>query len=155
MRNNIWKIIMLTGVIASTSCKEDSYDYEYRIVNDQPCDVILKFTLDLNNVSYEDTLRPATDTLIYLRKDVTGNDIWDVESALQIYPFKSITAYRLTEPIDTSKNLKLRKMWEGVNEVTKYGENLGVYTLHLVDSVFNKTVVIPEETTDEDSTEEE
>ncbi len=143
MRNNVWKIILLTGLLASTSCKEKSYDYEYRIVNDQSCDVLLKFTLNLNNVSYEDTLKPATDTLIYLREDVTGEDIWDVESALQIYPFKSIAAYRMNQiddsvAIDTSKNLKLRKMWEGVNEITKYGEERGVYTLHLVDSVFVK-----------------
>jgi len=134
---------LLTGLLASTSCKEKSYDYEYRIVNDQSCDVLLKFTLNLNNVSYEDTLKPATDTLIYLREDVTGEDIWDVESALQIYPFKSIAAYRMNQiddsvAIDTSKNLKLRKMWEGVNEITKYGEERGVYTLHLVDSVFVK-----------------
>ena len=137
---------MLTGVIASvsgsfTSCKEDSYDYEYRIVNDQSCDVMLKFTLDINNVSYEDTIAPATDTLIYLREDVTGEGIWDVETSLQVYPFKSIEAYRLrpvgdSVEIDTSKNLKLRKLWEGVDEVTKYGEDRGVYTLHLVDSVF-------------------
>lgn len=146
MRNRIWKIIMLTGAIASaasslTSCKENSYDYEYRIVNDQTCDVMLKFTLDINNVSYEDTLKPATDTLIYLRKETTGQGIWDVEAALQVYPFKSIEAYRLrpvedSVAIDTSRNLKLRRMWEGVDEVTKYGEDRGVYTLHLVDSVF-------------------
>ena len=141
MRNNVWKIILLTGLLASTSCKEKSYDYEYRIVNDQSCDVLLKFTLNLNNVSYEDTLKPATDTLIYLREDVTGEDIWDVEAALQIYPFKSIAAYRIHQiedsvVIDTSKNLKLRRMWEGVKVVSKYGEDRGVYTLHLVDSVF-------------------
>lgn len=143
---------MLTGLLASTSCKEKSYDYEYRIVNDQTCDVILNFTLDVNNVAYEDTIAPKTDTLIYLREDVTGSEIWDVEPALQIYPFKTIVAYRMTEPIDTSKNLKLRRMWEGVTEVSKYGEDRGVYTLHLVDSVFNKTIVIPADTTATDST---
>lgn len=152
MRNNVWKIIMLTGILASTSCKEKSFDYEYRIVNDQPCDVILKFTLDKNNVSYEDTIAPSTDTLIYLREDVTGNDIWDVEASAQIYPFKEITAYRMTDPIDTSKNLKLRRMWEGVMETTKYGEERGVYSLHLVDSVFNKTILAPTDTTSSDST---
>lgn len=141
MRNNVWKILMLTGILASTSCKEKSYDYEYHIVNDQPCNVILKFTLDINNVSYEDTLAPSLDTLIYLRKEVTGNEIWDVESSLQVYPFKTIAAYRMnqledTMLLDTSKNLKLRRMWEGVEEITKYGEERGVYTLHLVDSVF-------------------
>lgn len=143
MRNNVWKILvlMLTGILASTSCKENSYDYEYRIVNDQSCDVMLKFTLDINNVSYEDTIAPATDTLIYLREDVTGEGVWDVETSLQVYPFKSIEAYRLRHvgdsvEIDTSKNLKLRKLWEGVDEITKYGEDRGVYTLHLVDSVF-------------------
>ncbi len=152
MRNNVWKIIMLTGILASTSCKEKSFDYEYRIVNDQPCDVILKFTLDKNNVSYEDTIAPSTDTLVYLREDVTGNDIWDVEASAQIYPFKEITAYRMTNPIDTSKNLKLRRMWEGVMETTKYGEERGVYSLHLVDSVFNKTILAPTDTTSSDST---
>lgn len=152
MRNNVWKIIMLTGILASTSCKEKSFDYEYRIVNDQPCDVILKFTLDKNNVSYEDTIAPSTDTLVYLREDVTGNDIWDVEASAQIYPFKEITAYRMTDPIDTSKNLKLRRMWEGVMETTKYGEERGVYSLHLVDSVFNKTILAPADTTSSDST---
>ncbi|MCR5247423.1 MAG: hypothetical protein K6E14_06525 [Paludibacteraceae bacterium] len=152
MRNNVWKIIMLTGILASTSCKEKSFDYEYRIVNDQPCDVILKFTLDKNNVSYEDTIAPSTDTLVYLREDVTGNDIWDVEASAQIYPFKEITAYRMTDPIDTSKNLKLRRMWEGVMETTKYGEERGVYSLHLVDSVFNKTILAPTDTTSSDST---
>lgn len=143
---------MLTGILASTSCKEKSFDYEYRIVNDQTCDVILKFTLDKNNVSYEDTLAPATDTLIFLREDVTGNEIWDVEAAAQVYPFKNITAYRMTEPIDTSKNLKLRRMWEGVMETSKYGEERGVYTLHLVDSVFNKTIIAPTDSTIADST---
>ena len=143
---------MLTGILASTSCKEKSFDYEYRIVNDQPCDVILKFTLDKNNVSYEDTIAPSTDTLVYLREDVTGNDIWDVEASAQIYPFKEITAYRMTEPVDTSKNLKLRRMWEGVMETTKYGEERGVYSLHLVDSVFNKTILAPADTTSSDST---
>lgn len=152
MRNNVWKIIMLTGILASTSCKEKSFDYEYRIVNDQPCDVILKFTLDKNNVSYEDTIAPSTDTLVYLREDVTGNDIWDVEASAQIYPFKEITAYRMTDPIDTSKNLKLRRMWEGVTETSKYGEERGVYSLHLVDSVFNKTVLAPADSTSSDST---
>lgn len=147
MRNNVLNIIMLTGMLTSTSCKEKSFDYEYRIVNDQPCDVILKFTLDKNNVSYEDTLAPATDTLIFLREDVTGNEIWDVEAAAQVYPFKTIAAYRMTEPIDTSKNLKLRRMWEGVMETTKYGEERGVYTLHLVDSVFNKTIIAPPDST--------
>ncbi len=152
MRNNVLNIIMLTGILASTSCKEKSFDYEYRIVNDQTCDVILKFTLDKNNVSYEDTLAPATDTLIFLREDVTGNEIWDVEAAAQVYPFKNITAYRMTEPIDTSKNLKLRRMWEGVMETSKYGEERGVYTLHLVDSVFNKTIIAPTDSTIADST---
>lgn len=141
MRNNVWKILMLTGILASTSCKENSYDYEYHIVNDQSCDVLLKFKLDINNVSYEDTLRPSTDTLIYMREDVTGHDIWDVEAALQVYPFRTIEAYRLRQDgdsvvLDTSKNLKLRRMWEGVKVVTKHGEECGVYTLHLVDSVF-------------------
>jgi hypothetical protein len=143
---------MLTGILASTSCKEKSFDYEYRIVNDQPCDVILKFTLDKNNVSYEDTIAPSTDTLIYLREDVTGNEVWDVETSAQVYPFKEITAYRMTEPVDTSKNLKLRRMWEGVLETTKYGEERGVYSLHLVDSVFNKTILAPADTTSSDST---
>ena len=143
---------MLTGILASTSCKEKSFDYEYRIVNDQPCDVILKFTLDKNNVSYEDTIAPSTDTLIYLREDVTGNEVWDVETSAQVYPFKEITAYRMTEPVDTSKNLKLRRMWEGVMETTKYGEERGVYSLHLVDSVFNKTILAPGDTTSSDST---
>lgn len=143
---------MLTGILASTSCKEKSFDYEYRIVNDQPCDVILKFTLDKNNVSYEDTIAPSTDTLIYLREDVTGNEVWDVETSAQVYPFKEITAYRMTEPVDTSKNLKLRRMWEGVMETTKYGEERGVYSLHLVDSVFNKTVLAPADSTSSDST---
>ena len=143
---------MLTGILASASCKEKSFDYEYRIVNDQPCDVILKFTLDKNNVSYEDTIAPSTDTLIYLREDVTGNEVWDVETAAQVYPFKEIAAYRMTEPIDTSKNLKLRRMWEGVMETTKYGEERGVYSLHLVDSVFNKTILAPADTTSSDST---
>ena len=152
MRNNVWKIIMLTGILASTSCKEKSFDYEYRIVNDQPCDVILKFTLDKNNVSYEDTIAPSTDTLIYLREDVTGNEVWDVETSAQVYPFKEITAYRMTEPVDTSKNLKLRRMWEGVMETTIYGEERGVYSLHLVDSVFNKTILAPADTTSSDST---
>lgn len=152
MRNNVWKIIMLTGILASTSCKEKSFDYEYRIVNDQPCDVILKFTLDKNNVSYEDTIAPSTDTLIYLREDVTGNEVWDVETSAQVYPFKEITAYRMTEPVDTSKNLKLRRMWEGVMETTKYGEERGVYSLHLVDSVFKKTILAPTDTTSSDST---
>ena len=152
MRNNVWKIIMLTGILASASCKEKSFDYEYRIVNDQPCDVILKFTLDKNNVSYEDTIAPSTDTLIYLREDVTGNEVWDVETAAQVYPFKEIAAYRMTEPIDTSKNLKLRRMWEGVMETTKYGEERGVYSLHLVDSVFNKTILAPTDSISSDST---
>lgn len=152
MRNNVLNIIMLTGILASTSCKEKSFDYEYRIVNDQTCDVILKFTLDKNNVSYEDTLAPATDTLIFLREDVTGNEIWDVEAAAQVYPFKNIIAYRMTESIDTSKNLKLRRMWEGVKETSKYGEERGVYTLHLVDSVFNKTIIAPTDSTIADST---
>ncbi|MEE1258593.1 MAG: hypothetical protein U0K66_00210 [Paludibacteraceae bacterium] len=152
MRNNVWKIIMLTGILASASCKEKSFDYEYRIVNDQPCDVILKFTLDKNNVSYEDTIAPSTDTLIYLREDVTGNEVWDVETAAQVYPFKEIAAYRMTEPIDTSKNLKLRRMWEGVIETSKYGEDRGVYTLHLVDSVFNKTILAPTDSISSDST---
>lgn len=152
MRNNVWKIIMLTGILASTSCKEKSFDYEYRIVNDQPCNVILKFTLDKNNVSYEDTIAPSTDTLIYLREDVTGNEVWDVETSAQVYPFKEIAAYRMTEPVDTSKNLKLRRMWEGVMETTKYGEERGVYSLHLVDSVFNKTVLAPADSTSSDST---
>lgn len=143
---------MLTGILASTSCKEKSFDYEYRIVNDQPCDVILKFTLDKNNVSYEDTIAPSTDTLIYLRENVTGNEVWDVETSAQVYPFKEITAYRMTEPVDTSKNLKLRRMWEGVMETTKYGEERGVYSLHLVDSVFNKTILAPTDTTSSDST---
>lgn len=143
---------MLTGILTSTSCKEKSFDYEYRIVNDQPCDVILKFTLDKNNVSYEDTIAPSTDTLIYLREDVTGNEVWDVETSAQVYPFKEITAYRMTEPVDTSKNLKLRRMWEGVMETTKYGEERGVYSLHLVDSVFNKTILAPADTTSSDST---
>ena len=143
---------MLTGILASTSCKEKSFDYEYRIVNDQPCDVILKFTLDKNNVSYEDTIAPSTDTLIYLREDVTGNEVWDVETSAQVYPFKEITAYRMTEPVDTSKNLKLRRMWEGVMETTKYGEERGVYSLHLVDSIFNKTILAPADTTSSDST---
>lgn len=143
---------MLTGILASTSCKEKSFDYEYRIVNDQPCDVIMKFTLDKNNVSYEDTIAPSTDTLIYLREDVTGNEVWDVETSAQVYPFKEITAYRMTEPVDTSKNLKLRRMWEGVMETTKYGEERGVYSLHLVDSVFNKTILAPADTTSSDST---
>lgn len=152
MRNNVWKIIMLTGILASASCKEKSFDYEYRIVNDQPCDVILKFTLDKNNVSYEDTIAPSTDTLIYLREDVTGNEVWDVETAAQVYPFKEIAAYRMTEPIDTSKNLKLRRMWEDVIETSKYGEDRGVYTLHLVDSVFNKTILAPTDSISSDST---
>ncbi len=152
MRNNVWKIIMLTGILASASCKEKSFDYEYRIVNDQPCDVILKFTLDKNNVSYEDTIAPSTDTLIYLRENVTGNEVWDVETAAQVYPFKEIAAYRMTEPIDTSKNLKLRRMWEGVIETSKYGEDRGVYTLHLVDSVFNKTILAPTDSISSDST---
>ena len=143
---------MLTGILASASCKEKSFDYEYRIVNDQPCDVILKFTLDKNNVSYEDTIAPSTDTLIYLREDVTGNEVWDVETAAQVYPFKEIAAYRMTEPIDTSKNLKLRRMWEGVIETSKYGEDRGVYTLHLVDSVFNKTILAPTDSISSDST---
>ncbi len=143
---------MLTGILASASCKEKSFDYEYRIVNDQPCDVILKFTLDKNNVSYEDTIAPSTDTLIYLREDVTGNEVWDVETSAQVYPFKEIAAYRMTEPVDTSKNLKLRRMWEGVMETTKYGEERGVYSLHLVDSVFNKTILAPTDTTSSDST---
>lgn len=143
---------MLTGILASASCKEKSFDYEYRIVNDQPCDVILKFTLDKNNVSYEDTIAPSTDTLIYLRENVTGNEVWDVETAAQVYPFKEIAAYRMTEPIDTSKNLKLRRMWEGVIETSKYGEDRGVYTLHLVDSVFNKTILAPTDSISSDST---
>ncbi len=133
---------MLTGILASASCKEKSYDYEYRVVNEQSCDVILKFTLDKTNVSYEDTIAPATDTLIYLREDVTGEGIWDVETSAQVYPFKTFYGHRIVEYIgdsaiiDTSKNLKLRKLWEGVDEITKYGEDRGVYTLHLVDSVF-------------------
>ncbi len=135
---------MLTGLLASTSCKEKSYNYEYHVVNDQPYDVVLKYTLEKNNVSYEEVVAPSTDTIIFLREEVTGNDIWDVEAAAQVYPFKSIVAYKMKTPIDTSKNLKLRKFWEGVSSVTKYGEEVGVYTLHLVDSVFIESVVIPE-----------
>ena len=123
-------LLLIAGGFVS-SCQEDEHDYAYCVVNNTGQVVNLQYTVASESRICYDTIQPGqTDTLCW-RYNVTGKNVWNVETASEVYMFSSLQADipsgRYTD------NLRLRSYWGAVED--RNGD--GFYTLNIVDSLFS------------------
>ena len=121
-------VVSALAALVSLSCSEGEHDYYYRVANNTEKTVTLNFKLDGDPVAYFDTIQPGDTHTLARRGGVTGEDIWDVETAAEIYQFSALEA--CLDGSSFTENLRLRSLWGGVQE--KDGN--GIYTLSLGDS---------------------
>jgi hypothetical protein len=113
-----------------SACDEDSHDYVYCVTNGTANTVYLSYQIYNQTKMMYDTLAPgATDTLC-LRSDVSGNDVWNVETGSEIFMLTSLEA-SINDSIYTS-DARLRSSWGAVSD--KNG--VGVYNLTLESGMF-------------------
>ncbi len=92
-----------------SACDEDSHDYVYCVTNGTANTVCLSYQIYNQTKMMYDTLAPgATDTLC-LRSDVSGNDVWNVETGSEIFMLTSLEA-SINDSIYTS-DARLRSSW--------------------------------------------
>lgn len=116
--------------LSSNSCKEGEHDYYYRATNSTDKRVTLNFKLNGDLEVYYDTLQPGETHTLTRRGGVTGDDVWDVETASEIYQFASLEA--CLDSTAFTENIKLRSLWGSVQEQ----DGNGVYTLNLTADLF-------------------
>ena len=123
-------VVSALAALVSLSCSEGEHDYYYRVANNTEKTVTLNFKLDGDPVAYFDTIQPGDTHTLARRGGVTGEDIWDVETAAEIYQFSALEA--CLDGSSFTENLRLRSLWGGVQE--KDGN--GIYTLSLKPDMF-------------------
>lgn len=117
-----------------SSCKEDHHNYHYKIQNtaENTGKIRLTYTLNDEPEAFEKWLEPNEIFEIYLRKNVTGDDIWNIETSSSLYVVPSLIATNEGETKMT-EDLSIRSYWPA--NPTKEGEN-GVYFLQITDDLF-------------------
>ncbi len=121
------------AAIGASSCSEGEHDYVYLVCNKASQTVNLSYRIQGDNTIYYDTLAPGqTDTLCW-RRNVTGDDVWDVETSAQIYKLSAIEA-NIGGKVFTD-SLRLKREWQAM----EVNNEVGVYRLNIVDDHFVKT----------------
>ena len=123
-------LISAFAALTSMSCAEGEHDYYYCVANNTGKQVSLNFKLDGDPVTYTDTLNPGETHTLTRRGGVTGDDVWDVETAAEIYQFSALEA--CLDGKAFTENLRLRSLWGNVREK----DDNGFYTLNLTPDLF-------------------
>ena len=95
--------------------------------------VLLTYTLKAGNETKSLKLEPnKTVEILYVRRDVAGNGVWNIETSSSLYVISSMTASnestsRLTE------DLSIRSFWPPAPESN---DGKGIYTLLITDDLF-------------------
>lgn len=133
MKHFLHNILLFAGsllTVVLAGCGEDENTYEYRLVNQTAKEVCIRYVLfDSPKIEY-DTLMPGEDVLIYVRENVTGDGIWDIESGSMMFVVDSLKA-SVNDSVFT-ENLCARKYWQGPQEE----EGIGLYCMTVDDSLF-------------------
>lgn len=121
---------LLLAAFLLVSCDEGEHDYVYCVTNHTDHNVNLSYKIFDDSRSFSKSILPGqTDTLCW-RRDVSGNDVWDVESGSEIFMISSLQADINSSSF--SDNLRLRNLWSGVSE----RDGNGCYVLDITDDMF-------------------
>lgn len=123
-------VVSAMVALSALSCSEGEHDYYYRATNSTDKQVTLSFKLNGDFFTYYDTLQPGETHTLARRGGVTGDDVWDVETASEIYQFAALEA--CLDSTAFTENIRLRSLWGNVLEM----DGNGVYTLNLTPDLF-------------------
>lgn len=112
------------------SCDEGEHDYYYQAVNNTDQPVCLAYKVVNTTETLYDTLQPGETDTLSIRRNVTGDDVWDIETSAELYQFSALDV-SLNDSLFI-ENSRLRSLW---GTVAERGDQ-GVYTLNLSRSMF-------------------
>lgn len=117
-------------VAASVSCTEGENDYYYLVNNKTAEPIILSYTSASLTESFSDTILPGQIDTVCYRGNVSGDDIWDIETGAEMYMVSSLSV-SIKDSLFIP-NPRLRKYWGSVAEQN----GNGVYTLDVTNDLF-------------------
>mgnify|MGYP003311294797 CR=1 FL=1 len=92
-KNFLRNILLLAGsllTVALAGCDEGENTYEYWVQNQTQKVICIEYELhDSPKIEY-DTLQPGGNALIYTREEVSGDDIWDIESGSMMFAIRRL-----------------------------------------------------------------
>lgn len=126
---NIFHILI--GLLLLNACKSENHDYSYTLINKaetySPITVVYQVTdekADTVILTYGDVLKLAN------RMDVTGEDVWDIETSVSLYKIKTLQIFS-HDSSHISEELAYRRSWEGPEDIN----GVGNYKLVVEDSL--------------------
>lgn len=132
-KNFLRNILLLAGsllTVALAGCDEGENTYEYWVQNQTQKVICIEYELhDSPKIEY-DTLQPGGNALIYTREEVSGDDIWDIESGSMMFAIRRLDV-SINDSIYT-ESLCVRKVWQGPQEE----DGVGRYCMPVSDSLF-------------------
>ncbi len=127
-------ITVLFSILFLCGCEVGYRDYKYIVRHSAESRDSIFLTYSLNGETELLTKRMGRgDTfVIYERKDVTGNDVWDIETSSSMFAVPSITATVNGDAIRMTEELSLRTYWA----MQPPEQGSGVYELRITDALF-------------------
>ena len=131
---NIKYIFVFFLPVYLAGCQTEHHDYYYMVRNstDTTGAVLLTYTLKEGNETQYRKLEPNETVEIYVRKDVAGNGVWNIETSSSIYVISSMTASNDSASCLTEE-LSIRTFWPPAPE---NNDGNGIYTLIITDDLF-------------------
>jgi hypothetical protein len=128
-------LIILLFIIFFSHCKVEHRDYSYLIKNSTESigSITLTYQLPENPEIFTLVLSPEDAPFeIYRRNNVTGDDIWNIETSSSLYAIKSLTAINESKDKMTEE-LSVRRYW---SSFPREDNGKGVYEFEITDDVF-------------------
>lgn len=123
-------LLLATAAFGLPACDEGEHDYYYCATNNTDKEVCLAYQVVGDATTYYDTLQPGQTDTLSRRGNVSGDDVWDVETSAEIYQISQIDA-SIRDSV-FSGNLRLRHLWGAIQD--KDGK--GVYNLSIEKEAF-------------------
>ena len=127
-------VIYLFGFILFSGCETGKRDYYYVVQNMADNTGRVQLTYSLNGVMENQSkwLEPNESFEIYARKEVSGDDIWNIETSSLLYAVPAIVATN-RDSVKKTEELSLRSYWSPQPENR---DGNGVYLLKITDDMF-------------------
>lgn len=133
---HFFKRLAFSAVAASavacclSSCDEGKHDYYYCTTNKTDKAICVSYQNAGEFEMTTDILLPGMTDTICVRKNVSGDDVWDIETSAELFQVQKLEC-SIADSTYTD-NLRLRSLWGKVN----VADGNGVYKLDITPDLF-------------------
>ncbi|MDR1730424.1 MAG: hypothetical protein LBR52_07165 [Prevotellaceae bacterium] len=126
--------VLLLSILLLNGCEVGHRNYRYIVSNEISDSLLLTCLLNGETETQQIWMKPGSDTLIYERNGVAGDDIWNIETSPTMFAIHTLTA--------TAKNGNTTRMTDELSQRIFWSpqpedrNGTGVYTLQIRDSLF-------------------